>query len=186
VTVAPSESPETAATQGSAPTQSPSSSPKEGAPTEEPDETVNIAGLYSFGMTQNEVIDILLANGFESEDFYGTGFYCTLDNRGHSDLDVGGYAFTFDGTDGSGKLYTFWTSEASTARGFTPDEDVARMVELYGDNFIKYELDDNKYFCEYDFGDYYLEFLTDHNTGTITTWQVTRYSYEERLEYYQS
>lgn len=170
--------------QGAVPAQIPSSSPKEGKATKEPDETVNIAGLFSFGMNLREVIDILLANGFGSEDFYGTGFYCTLDNREHSDLDAGGYAFTFDAKDESGKLYAFWTSEASTARGFTPGEDVKRMVELYGDNFKEYELDNNEYFCEYDLGEYYLDFYTDHDT--IKTWEVTTYSYEDRLEYYQS
>ena len=149
-----------------------------GIPTAGPDETINIAGMFHFGMTLREVVDILFPCGVQDGDIYRTTWYSKLENGEQEDLDAAGDGFTFDT---SGKLYYFQTSLMSTARGFTPGEDTVRMTELYGDDYRKYDswFDSKKYICEYDFCEYFLGFIADYNTGIVDRWWVSKYSFEE-------
>ena len=147
------------------------------------DESLNIIEIISFGMTRDEVVETLLANGFSPDDFSGTQCYSTLDNGPHETLDTVYHAFTFDK---SGILYNFITSQASTARGFTPGENITRMAEIYGDDYRKcnfsrdyWNYDYDQFFYEYEFNGYYLIFYTYKDTDTIETWEISRYSFED-------
>lgn len=145
-----------------------------------PDETTEIMGMFSFGMSIADVMDILITNGLSGEGIIGTSYISSLDNMTHEELDAGEFAFIFDGT---GMLYYFWTSSACTARGFTPGGTHNEMVELYGNGYIEhndeydYQFHRNQYICEYDFEEYHLMFNTDSDTDIVRTWVVSRYCY---------
>ena len=183
----PSECPSAEDTQSSE-TLVPLSTSGTGTPTDGPDETINIAGMFSFGMSWEEAKLLLYPNGCREGDVERHGFSSVWDNWEGSYMDV--TAFGYDGYvysflfDGANMLYEFYSAQVSTARGFAPGEGIARMIELYGGDYKFFEYNLHGYyvcFFEYDFGEYYLSFHADHDTDVIKSWEVSRCSYEERM-----
>ena len=188
ITTTPTESPDIS----TQPSETPAPLPSSGAgnPTDGPDETRNIAGMFSFGMSWGEISDVLFPNGYQDGDIEGHGFTSVWDNWAGSWMDVtawgyDGYAYGFF-LNGSDTLYQFYSPDVSTARGLTPGDNVARMIELYGNDCIRHDqIYRNEYTgistCEYDFGEYYLSFNVDGDTGIIKSWEVSRFSYDEQM-----
>jgi hypothetical protein len=133
----------------------------------------------SFGMTRDEVLAVLFPDGVQDGDVQGFG----LDGGGIG-VDVWDYgSFYFNRND---DLYEFWTGTMGTARGIFSGNDADRMIELYSSEYKRYDHDVyggymDIFICEYGFGEYYLRFNIDRETEKISSWEVSRYSYEEAI-----
>ncbi|MDR2650067.1 MAG: lipoprotein [Clostridiales bacterium] len=136
----------------------------------------NENAAFYIDMSWDDVWNTLSTIDYGGEaSVWGTDFDSNLDGGNHKTFETAYFSFTFDKNQ---KLYEFsvFTDLYRTKSGLKSGDDVSKMIDLYGDGYLEYQLSDGNSLYEYEINKRY--FRVYEARGKIRGWAVFKYSAE--------